>query len=87
MSSIIMAVLNRFFAVEVSDSNIDTILTYAVADTLIRQRYDGLWAVIKLPTGNTNNYQELQKYVEYTYKEIIVFLLSSDWTPPNLITT
>ena len=82
-----MAIINRFFAVEASDSNIDTILTYAVGDTLIRQRYDGLWGVIKLASGDTNNYPELQKYVEYTYEEIVVFLSSSDWSLPNLITT
>ncbi len=86
MSSIIMAILNRFFAVEVSDPNIDAIINIAVGGSLVRKRYDGLWAVIKLPSGDSNNYAELQKYVEYTFQEIGVFLSSSDWALPDLIT-
>ena len=81
-----MAVQNRYFAIEVADPDIDAIINYAVEGSLIRKRYDGLWAVIKLPTGDTNNYPELQKYIEYTYEEIIVFLSSSDWSLPDLIT-
>lgn len=81
-----MAVLNRFFAIKISDPNLDSILNVIVGDVIVRKRYDNLWAVVKLPSGDTNNYSQLQGYLEYTFQEIGVFLSSSDWSLPDLIT-
>jgi hypothetical protein len=77
---------NRYFIISATDPNLATILSYAVETSLKRLREDGKQGLIKLPSGDTNNYPELSNYLEYTHEEIKIFLTPEEWTLPANIT-
>jgi len=77
---------NRYFIINAADPNLATILSYAVETSLKRLREDGKQGLIKLPSGDTNNYPELSIYLEYTHEEIKIFLTPEEWTLPAIIT-
>lgn len=71
---------NRYFIIDSSDPNLDTILGYSVEDlTSVRRREDDTKYVIKLRNGDTNNYPELALYVEYNINQILLTMNDSDW--------
>ena len=71
---------NRYFIIDSSDPNLDTILGYSVEDlTSVRRREDDTKYVIKLINGDTNNYPELALYVEYNINQILLTMNDEDW--------
>jgi hypothetical protein len=71
---------NRYFVISATDPNLSTILSYTVESSLRRFRADGNKGIVKLASGDTNNYPELSIYLEYTHQQIRVFLMPEEWT-------
>lgn len=71
---------NRYFVISATDPNLSTILSYTVESSLRRSREDGDKGIVKLASGDTNDYPELSIYVEYTHQQMRVFLMPEEWT-------
>ena len=72
--------MNRYFIVNSSDINKNTILGYCVSNgSTTRYSLDGSKFIAKLPINDTNDYEELSEYTEYTHSEILNQINTSEW--------
>jgi len=77
---------NRYYVITAADPNLVEILNISVESSLIRVRDDGVQAIIKLVSGDTNNYPLLSSYLEYTHEQIKIFLIPDEWSGDPFIT-
>lgn len=74
-------ITNRYFFIEASDVNLDSILNVIVG-TLDEQRYslDNTKIVVKLHDGDYSDYAFLAIYPEYNHEQVLIELQSAEWT-------
>lgn len=77
---------NRYFIIDANDPNIELIKTVIVG-AFENQRYsiDKQKIVIKLHSGDLNNYEFLSPYQEQTHEQILLTLAGPEWTTPENI--
>jgi len=73
--------LNRYFIIEKSNPNYNTIINCIVGEEETqRESLDGLSVVVKLPLNDVENHTCLNGLTEYTHSEIKVEMRKPEWT-------